>query len=130
MRGQSGPGAGGADSGGDSAQRERPRHRPGLRPGEEPAPGPAGVPPDHGGGHAHVPGGVQVRPGGERGRPPAPEHHWGPGLRRALRRLQPPVYPAVRRGGHQRQPGRQLRPAAGGGVSVRGRRRQGPPLCI
>ena len=34
-----------------------------------------GAPPHHGGGDAHVPGGVQVPPSGERRRPSAAEHH-------------------------------------------------------
>ena len=55
-----------------------------------------------GGGHAHLPAGLQVPPGAGGAGPHAPGHSGGPGLRRAHGRVQPPVHPAVQSGADQR----------------------------
>ena len=100
--GRRGPGGGRPGRPGGSAPGKRPRHPPGLWPGGGPDPPHDPHRGPDGGGHAHLPAGLQVPPGAGGAGPYAPGHSGGPGLRRAHGRVQPPVHPAVQSGADQR----------------------------
>ena len=79
----------------DKVLEQRPRHSPRPRPGGGSDGGAAGDQLHHGGGHAHLPAGLQVCAAGRWAGADARHRHRGAGLRPDDGRVQPAVRPAV-----------------------------------